>query len=71
MRKASVELRRLENVVLQQMGQDTMASENHPDPRTAPERKRPQDSRSSTPPSPPTGPRIVNEGPELLRSKHC
>jgi hypothetical protein len=53
------------------MGQDTMASENRPDPRTAPERKRPQDSRSSNPPSPPTGPRILNDGPELLRSNHC
>jgi hypothetical protein len=53
------------------MEQDTMANENLPDQRAASERKRPQDSRSSAPPSPPTGPRILNDGPELLRSNHC
>jgi len=53
------------------MEQDTMASENHPDQRAASEPKSTKDSRSSTPPSPPSGPRIVNDGPELLRSNHC
>jgi hypothetical protein len=48
-----------------------MASENHPEQRTASERERPKDSRLSTPPSPPSGPRILNDGPELLRSNHC
>jgi hypothetical protein len=53
------------------MEQDTMASENHPDQRAASERKDPKDPRSSTPRSAPSGPRIFNDGPELLRSNHC
>jgi hypothetical protein len=65
------ELRRLENVVLQQMEQDIMASETQPDQRAAPEHKSTKDSRSSTPASPPSTPRILNDGPELLRSNLC
>ncbi len=71
MPEALAELRRLENVVLQQMEQDTVANENHPDQRAGPEREQPKDLRLSTPRSPPRGPRILNDGPELLRSNHC
>jgi hypothetical protein len=71
MANAAAELRRLENVVLQQMEQDTMASENHPDQPAVSERKPSQDPRSSAPPSLPKTPRIFNDGPELLRSNHC
>jgi hypothetical protein len=53
------------------MEQDTMASENRPDQRAAAEREQPKDARLSTRRSPPSGPRILNDGPELLRSNHC
>jgi hypothetical protein len=71
MREAFVELRRLENIALQRMELDSVASENHPDQRARPEREQPEDSRLSTRRSPPNGPRILNDGPELLRSNHC
>ena len=61
----------LENVVLQQLEQDIMASDNHADQRAATEREQPQDPRSSTPPSPPRVPQILHDGPELPRSNHC
>ena len=44
------ELGRPENVVLQQLEQDNMASDNHGDPRVAPERKPPKDLHSTTRP---------------------
>ena len=65
------ELRCLENVVLQQMEQDDMASENHGDQRAEPKRETIKDLRPATKPSPPSRPAILNDGPELLRSSHC
>jgi hypothetical protein len=63
------------------MEHDDMASDNHSDQRATPERKpikdkpikdKPiKDIRSSTRPSQQSGPPIVNDGPELLRSSHC
>jgi hypothetical protein len=53
------------------MEQDDMASENHGDQRRVPKREAIKDSRSSTQPSPPSSPSILNDGPELLRSSHC
>jgi hypothetical protein len=53
------------------MEHDDMASDNHGDQRAAPERKPINDSRPSTRPPQQTGPSIVNDGPELLRSSHC
>ena len=65
------ELRGAKDVVLQQMEQDGMASENHGDQRAATERETVKDSRPSTKPSAPSGPPILNDGPELPRSSHC
>jgi hypothetical protein len=48
-----------------------MASENHGDQRAEPKREIIKDLRSSTKPSAPGGPPILNDGPELLRSSHC
>jgi hypothetical protein len=48
-----------------------MASENHGDQRAEPKRETIKDLRSSTKPSAPSGPPILNDGPELLRSSHC
>jgi hypothetical protein len=70
-RKSARELRRLENVVLQQLEQDSMASENSPDPRAAPANENPKGLRLSTRPSPQSGPPISNEGLESPRSSHC
>jgi hypothetical protein len=53
------------------MEQDDMASKNNGDQRAVPTRETIKDSRSSTQPSPPSRPSIVNDGPELLRSSHC
>jgi hypothetical protein len=53
------------------MEQDDMASENNGDQRAVPKRDDIKDTRSSTQPSPPSRPSIVNDGPELLRSSHC
>jgi hypothetical protein len=59
-----------ENVVLQQLEQDDMASENHGDQRVAPERKPLKDLHSTTR-TPQQGGPPLNDGPELLRSNHC
>jgi hypothetical protein len=53
------------------MEQDSMASENHPDQRAAPERENFKDLRLSTRPSPQSGPPISRDGLESLRSSHC
>jgi hypothetical protein len=66
----AVKLGRPENVVLQQLEQDNMASENHGDQCLAPERKPSQDLGSTTP-TPQQGGPPLNDGPELLRSNHC
>jgi hypothetical protein len=65
-----LELRRPENVVLQQMEQDDMADENS-DQRAATEREQPKDVRSSTRPSPQSGPPVFNDGLESPRSGDC
>jgi hypothetical protein len=65
------ELLRLENVALQQTEQHDMVSENHGDQRAEPKPETVKDLRSSTKPSAPSGPPILNDGPELLRSSHC
>jgi hypothetical protein len=66
-----LELRRPENVVLQQMEQDDMADENHSDRRVTPEREQPKDVRPSTRPSPQSGTPVFNDGLEQPRSGHC
>jgi hypothetical protein len=53
------------------MEQDDMANENHGDPRDSTKRETIKDLRSSTKPSAPSGPPILNNGPELPRSSHC
>jgi hypothetical protein len=53
------------------MEQDDMASENHDGQRAETKRGAIKDSRSSTKPSAPSGPPILNDGPELPRSSHC
>jgi hypothetical protein len=53
------------------MEQDTMAGENHGDQRPVPQRETIKDLRSSTKPAPPSGPAILNDGPESLRSSDC
>jgi hypothetical protein len=53
------------------MEQDDMASESHEDQREVPKRETIKDLRSSTKPSAPSGPPILNDGPESLRSRHC
>jgi len=53
------------------MEQDTMAGENHGDQRAVPQRETIKDLRSSAKPAPPSGPAILNDGPESLRSSHC
>jgi len=65
------ELRGAKDVVLQQMELNGMASENHGDQRAATERETVKDSRPFTKPSAPSGPPILNDGPELPRSSHC
>jgi hypothetical protein len=67
----AAELRGAKNVVLQQMEQDDMAGENHDDQRASTKRETIKDLRSSAKPSVPSGPPILNEGPESLRSSHC
>jgi hypothetical protein len=69
--RSIVELRGLENVVLQQMEHDDMASENHRDNRTTPERDQLKGSRLPVRPSPPSTSPILNDGLESLRSIHC
>jgi hypothetical protein len=66
-----VELRRLKNVVLQQMEHDDMTSENQRDNHAAPERDQLKGPRLPVRPSPPSTSPILNDGPELLRSIHC
>ena len=46
-------------------------SENQADERAAPEREPLKDTRPSNRPLPQSGPPILNDGPELLRSNHC
>jgi len=70
-RAGRAELRRLENVVLQQMEHDDMASDNRRDQRAVSERDQIKDSRSPTRPSPRPGPPVLNDGLESLRSGHC
>ncbi len=48
-----------------------MASENHGDQRASTKRETIKDLRSSTKPSVPSGPPILNDGPELPRSSDC
>jgi hypothetical protein len=67
------ELRGLQNVVLQQMEQDTMAqtdiaAENHSDQGAA-ARQTPKDLRSSPPPQ--SRPPVANDGLETVRSNDC
>ena len=61
------ELRRLENVVLQQMEHDDMANENHQDNARRPSAtsSRIALAGAAIPPA------VLNDGPELLRSSHC
>jgi hypothetical protein len=66
-----MELGCLENVVLQQMEQDDMASDNRSDQRAASGRDQIKDSRSPAQPSPRPGPPVLNGGLESLRSGHC
>jgi hypothetical protein len=49
----------------------TLANENHDDQRATTKRETIKDLRSSTKPSAPTGPPILNDGPELPRSSDC
>jgi hypothetical protein len=65
-----LELHRPENVVLQQMEQDDMPSDIRREPNAAPERETSKDLPSVRPPTP-SGPRIVNDGPESPRSNLC
>jgi hypothetical protein len=51
--------------------QDDMANDNRRDPGAATERELPKDIRSPAKPLPQSGPRILNDGPELLRSNLC
>jgi hypothetical protein len=53
------------------MEQDDMASENSGDQRTVPQRETVKDLPPATKPSRPSGPPILNHGPEMLRSSHC
>jgi hypothetical protein len=53
------------------MEQDIMPSEIRSDQRVPPEREPRKDSRSTTRTSQQSGPPILNDGPELLRSNHC
>jgi hypothetical protein len=48
-----------------------MARENRSEQNTAATHKPPKDLSSSTPPSPQSGPRIANDGPESPRSNLC
>jgi hypothetical protein len=69
-RLAHAELDPIENVVPQQMEQDDMASETHPDQRQTPE----QESRKEwhSPAQPPQGgPPMLIHGLELPRSSDC
>jgi hypothetical protein len=68
-RAVTRELRRPENVVLQQMEHDDMASENRSDQSASTKHEPPKDLRSSTRPAP--QPRILSEGLELPRSNLC
>jgi hypothetical protein len=68
-RYAPLELHRPENVVLQQMEQDDMPSDIRREPNAAPERETSKDL-PVRPPTP-SGPRIVNDGPESPRSNLC
>ena len=63
------ELRRLQNVVLQQMEHDDMVSDNRSDPRVAPAPQR-KDIHSA-PAASRSGPPILSEGLEFLRRSHC
>jgi hypothetical protein len=60
----------LQNVVLQQLEQDDMASDIRRDQPVAPEREPLKGSHSTTRTSQQGGPPL-NDGPELLRSNHC
>jgi hypothetical protein len=53
------------------MEQDDMASESHEDQCEVPKRETIKDLRSSAKPAAPSGPPILNDGPELPRSSHC
>jgi hypothetical protein len=53
------------------MEHDDMASENHRDNRTTPERDQLKGSRLPVRPSPPSTSPILNDGLESLRSIHC
>jgi hypothetical protein len=70
MTEAIQELRRPENVVLQQLEQDNMASENDGVHGAAPGRGPIKDPRLPTP-SPPSGPPILGDGLESPRSNDC
>jgi hypothetical protein len=58
----------LKIVVLQQLEQDDMVSDNRLVQRPAAEH---EPRKDPTPVSPPSGPPIRNEGLESLRSSHC
>jgi hypothetical protein len=67
---SGAELRGRENVVLQQMERDDMATDSNDDRRAAgtdPSRRKGSPAR----PSPPSGPPIQNGGLESLRSHDC
>jgi hypothetical protein len=53
------------------MEQDDMASENHGNQRDSTKRETVKDLPSSAKPSAPSGPPILNHGPELPRSSNC
>jgi hypothetical protein len=69
------ELHGLQNVVLQQMEQDTMAQSQiaaeNPSDQAAAARRMPKDLRSSARPSPRSRPPVANDGLETLRSNDC
>jgi hypothetical protein len=53
------------------MEQDDMADDNHSDRRVTPEREQTRDVRSSTRPSPQSGPLVFNDGLESPQSGDC
>lgn len=60
----------VENVVMQQMEHDDMASEQHQD-KSAENPRKPQDRQSRQPEQPQIQPPLLSDGPELVRDSHC
>jgi hypothetical protein len=60
-----------ENVVMQQMEHDDMASEQHRDESAIAGRKPPGDRQPPSPQQPQIPSPLSSDGPELLRDSHC